>query len=278
MQKAIFSVLKYFAQFQYDPTQAEIYTFLPVKVLHEQLQRELKELVKRRKIRELRFKAAGIEIIGYTHETTIKTSTIQKRYLNSVEKRKKAQKFIAALSKFSSIQLIGISGSTAMNNASTEADVDLFIITRKNHMWTARFVALVLAGTMGIRRSRNETNASNKVCLNLFFDEQNMSLPPEKRSIYTAHEVLQMKPVFSRNNIYDAFLSENNWVKELFPNSNVSNKTRKVVITRENIWGTALEWVLKQVQLFFINRHRTTERITDTQLWFFPDDFEHKIR
>jgi hypothetical protein len=42
--------------------------------------------------------------------------------------------------------------------------------------------------------------------------------------------------------------------------------------------GNFAELVLKTLQLSYINRHRTTEIITDTQLWFFPRDFEKKLR
>ena len=39
-----------------------------------------------------------------------------------------------------------------------------------------------------------------------------------------------------------------------------------------------IESIFKKVQLSLINRHRTTEIITSTQLWFHPDDFEKKIK
>lgn len=39
-----------------------------------------------------------------------------------------------------------------------------------------------------------------------------------------------------------------------------------------------LERLLKALQLFFIKKHKTTEIITDAQLWFFPDDFEKKMK
>ncbi len=38
-----------------------------------------------------------------------------------------------------------------------------------------------------------------------------------------------------------------------------------------------MEKILKGLQLYFINRHKTSEIILDTQLWFHPDDFGKKI-
>jgi hypothetical protein len=42
--------------------------------------------------------------------------------------------------------------------------------------------------------------------------------------------------------------------------------------------GDVVEYILKKFQLFLINRHRTKEIITKSQLWFHPDDFEKKIK
>ena len=39
-----------------------------------------------------------------------------------------------------------------------------------------------------------------------------------------------------------------------------------------------VESVLKKLQLFSINKHKTSELITDSQLWFHPEDFENKIK
>ncbi|MCS6956816.1 MAG: hypothetical protein NZM02_03175, partial [Patescibacteria group bacterium] len=43
-------------------------------------------------------------------------------------------------------------------------------------------------------------------------------------------------------------------------------------------FGDWVENLLKKFQLSLINKHRTSEIITDSQLWFHPVDFEKKIR
>ena len=44
-----------------------------------------------------------------------------------------------------------------------------------------------------------------------------------------------------------------------------------------NLRADDLESKLKKLQLQLINKHKTTELITDSQLWFHPDDFEKKL-
>ena len=188
----------------------------------------------------------------------------------------------------------------AMNNAKQDDDIDLFIITSANRIWLTRIACLIIASFFGIKRSRVEKNASNKVCLNLFFDESDLEAPNYKKNYYIAHEILQMKPIFDRKDTYARFLNANTWVFRIFPNARaldtqfltrkgalprflevpnsqklVSSRPRRNVIL--NLIEDLIENILKRVQIFLINRHRTTEIITDTQLWFFPDDFEDKL-
>jgi len=190
---------------------------------------------------------------------------------------------------FPQIKLIGLSGSMAMMNAGYDDDIDLFIITAKNRLFSGRFIALLLGQVLGIRRKRQSTarkslrvGFKDKVCLNLFFDENDLTVPEHKKNLYIAHEILQMKPLINKNQTYERFLEANKWIYDLFPNAKITNKLQIANRSRSllGIWnfvGDVVEWLLKQAQLILINHHRTTEIITNTQLWFFPDDFEGKL-
>ena len=127
----------------------------------------------------------------------------------------------------------------------------------------------------------------DKICLNLFFDESNLKVPKFKQTEFVGHEVLQMKPVIAKSNIYERFLEANEWVFKLFPNafpvipaftlSSIEGEAGiQTKITIFNI-SDKIEQLLKKFQLRLINKHKTTEIITPTQLWFHPDDFEKKI-
>ncbi|PIU74306.1 hypothetical protein COS77_02270 [Candidatus Roizmanbacteria bacterium CG06_land_8_20_14_3_00_34_14] len=213
-----------------------------------------------------------------------------------------------------------------MMNAKENDDIDLFIITAKNRLFTGRLIALILAQLLGLRRRRTSekldtlfstatpqreplaivskkassllTNPQslipnpfkNKVCLNLFFDESNLKVPKFKQTLFVGHEVLQMKPIVIKDNIYQRFLEVNEWVFRLFPNARevVGRKYKALSIKQKkslntyylilNTFFNKIEQSLKGYQLHLINRHRTTEFITPTQLWFHPDDFEKKIK
>ena len=264
-------IFKYFSNFDYFPTFNEIHTFFPVKIS----KKELGSLIKAKK---------------YTPPQYSITRQISKKMLENW----KFRTYIKFLSIFPQIKLIGLSGSIAMMNAKKNDDIDLFIITAKKRLFTARLLALVLAQLLNLRRSReSKTNhqslATNhykgKVCLNLFFDESDLTVPKYKKTEFVAHEILQMKPIINKDNIYERFLQANRWVFELFPNAQIVLKLKtKNLKFNENLklkiknFGDGVESLLKNLQLKLINKHRTTEIITDSQLWFHPKDFEKKMK
>ncbi|MBI4225790.1 hypothetical protein HY612_01635, partial [Candidatus Roizmanbacteria bacterium] len=242
------------------------------------------------------------------------------------------------------IKLIGLSGSVAMLNADESHDIDLFIITAKNRLYTGRFIALILAQILGMRRRRHQINQNrsevrkirnqknsdksvksdlsdvsdisdirslptlrslpnsseikDKICLNLFFDESNLSVPDNKKTEYVAHEVLQMKALVQKDDIYLRFIDANRWVFDIFPNAPRviprSEATRNLAKRNNVFYAPFGRWIshfvrndrvsqwfeilLKSFQLHFIRKHQTTEIVTDSQLWFHPEDFARKIK
>ncbi len=286
LHKEIIHTISYFGFFEYAPKFDEIHTFLPKKVSIHGLQKELDELVKKKII--LRLNIDDENMSRYTlgeYSMRVRSPKLQVRSRNSIFKINQAQKYIRILSWFPQIRLIGLSGSVAMQNAEETDDTDLFIITSAGRMWTARFISLMLAHLMGVRRKRNDQYVENKICLNLFFDESDLPLPKRKQTEYGAHEVLQMKPIVDKFGTYKRFLDANKWVLEIFPNAQVKSATKPQkhwillpIAIGIRMTSDFVEKILKQFQLFFIRKHLTTEIVTDTQLWFFPEDFEKKLR
>lgn len=300
MEKAVLKSIRYFAQFDYAPTASEVYTFLEKRVVRATFDRKLAEMVKKGIVVEKRFKKSLLPDTKPTLESYFLNLKSQNRYTlgeyqSSLKTQKKkleigygkldiARTYITILGWFSQIRLVGISGSVSMLNATETDDVDLFIVTRKRRLWTGRFLAILLAQIMGVRRRRHQSYAPDKVCLNLFFDEQNLKIPAKKRNLYVAHEVLQMKPVINQDNTYLIYLDANKWVFDIFPNAHfvIPALSRNLYRSRTKFGMTLfedlMESVLKKLQLFLIHRHRTTELISDTQLWFHPDDYEKKLK
>jgi len=296
MDKNLASVIKYFAIFGYNPSFNDIYTFFPEKISKKQL----KTLIKAKKytLPEYPITSQKSKVKSQNLNSKVKNNNITIEQYNNFLNKQRISKiklssfrfklYIKLLSFFPQIKLIGLSGSIAMMNASEDDDIDLFIITAKNRLWTGRFLAVTIAYLMGLKRQKGRHIAPNKVCLNLFFDEADLTVPRFKQTEFVGHEVLQMKPIINKNQTYEKFLNANRWILSFFPNAlkdyhrlgltDLHGYPRKSVI--QNLWksiGWIIELLFKNLQLTLINRHKTSEIITKNQLWFHPVDFGKKI-
>lgn len=212
----------------------------------------------------------------------------QRQHREAISQKKLllAERMVKFLSFIPSILLIGISGSLAMNNAKEEDDIDLFLIVKRNTLWTTRLLALLILELFHIRRRKQTTRTQNTVCLNMIIDENALAFSKDKQDIYIAHEIAQLKPLFDRNNAYHRLLAENSWIKNFMPNIPIviarnesssdaailSNKQIASSVTPRNDKASLLEYIAKQIQLYNINKSKTTETITNTLLAFHPND------
>lgn len=209
-------------------------------------------------------------------------SIIEKRLERERDSKKKKLIAIHAgslLSTIPTVYYIGISGSLAQNNAEDKDDIDLFLIVRKNTIWTTRLLVLLLLQFSGIRRKKKCKIEKNKICVNVIIDDGHLALPEERRDIYTANEIAQLNTLFDRKQTYYRFIVANQWIKTFMPN--VSGLLKEEV-KEDQIYipGITCSWLVnrleklcKTIQLWSINRTRTTETIRDDFLAFHPYDF-----
>jgi predicted nucleotidyltransferase len=48
--------------------------------------------------------------------------------------------------------MIALCNSRAMGKADKNSDIDLFVITKKENLWTARFIVTAITAILGVRR------------------------------------------------------------------------------------------------------------------------------
>jgi predicted nucleotidyltransferase len=288
IEKEILHVFHYFALFSYPPTADELYQFLKISLKKDAFYKLMIQLRKTGRVIERSVDTKRYTLKGHTNFFDL----FQHRSTIAQKKQKIAEKFIRVLRLFPTLKMVGISGSLAMRNTKQEDDIDLFIITEQNRLWTGRIIAVVISILMRLKRPRNVPTAKNKVCLNLFFDRQHLVIPGDKQTEYVGHEVLQLVPVINRDRTYEHFLAQNRWVSDAFPNvkerimsgtksSNILQQQKKATGRNISLFtfpGDVVEYIARSIQMQTIRRHTTSERISDTQLWFFPRDFEPRVK
>lgn len=194
---------------------------------------------------------------------------------------KKAKLIAGFLKIIPWIKLVGISGGLAVNNASRKDDIDFFIITGKNRLWLCRLLILGLLSLTGQRRKKADSGRkiAGKLCINILLEED--KLEQKNKDIFTAHEVLQMKPLWYKDNVYSKYLEDNSWAFKFLPNW-IATESQKSKFKRQNFNSKfksfdLIEKFAKWLQLKIMQKPKGMERIEDGALYFHPNDCRLKV-
>lgn len=205
---------------------------------------------------------------------------IKKRIENekhSFKKIKIARKSARLISKIPTVVFLGLTGALAMNNAGKNSDIDFLIITKKDTLWLTRFWVYLLLKINGHNlRKPGLKNEKDKLCLNMWLDESNLVWDKRDRNIYTAHEIAQIRPLFSRNKIYQKFLYKNTWVLDYWPNAVKINRAQ-LKINNTKSWVKFFNKIAFVSQYLYMKEKITREVVTPTRAIFHPNDWGKRV-
>ncbi len=275
IKKAVLQTLIYSDIFDYPLSKEEIWKFLIGKNIDRGFfEKELKSL------------GSESTPLGCSHKNNFyyllgREKIVEKRIKRekiSREKLKIAKKVARWLSYIPTTLFVGVSGALALKNSHKDDDIDLFIITSKNTLWITRLAIVVLLMFTGQYRKRTAKDVCDKICLNMLIDETSLQLPLKQQDLYGAHEVIQLMPIFVKDNVHHRFLQANKWAEKFLPQAvrRIKNRQKKSLFLIHNSLFI-LEWLAKQLQLWFINKHKTKEIVSDKFLAFHPFDYRKKI-
>ena len=205
-----------------------------------------------------------------------KEGIILKRMLRervSARKMQLARKAGQILRFIPTLKMVGITGALAMDNASEESDIDLLLVTKGGTLWTTRLITIFLLSVFGIKRRKyGETQEKDKLCLNVWLDENSLVWDKKDRNIYTAHEICQIKPLFDRENTFEKFLFANKWAGAYWPNA---VRIRKVKSKSSNVSGvlSLIEPLARAFQFWYMRGKITREVVTKEKAIFHPTDW-----
>lgn len=191
-----------------------------------------------------------------------------------------ARDIAAKLRIVPTVFLVGVTGGVAVNNADASDDIDLFFITAQGTVWISRLLVTIITLLFSKRRTPGAKHVKNAICLNMFVGEDGMKIPENEQDLFSAHEVLQMEPLWSRKDTYKRFLQANNWTKKYLPVAWSIKQEGRNIHPKESHWWTrasrsilrCLETPAKYIQLTYMAKRRTTEIVTDSRLRFHPKD------
>lgn len=276
IHKVLIHTLAYSDIFQFPLTKEEMWQFLlnDKAVERKDFEKTLKDLPK-----EIVYKNGYYAFAD--NATVIKD---RKKYQEEMQKKMRIAKRAAYyLSYIPTIKLIGLSGGVAMGKASRGDDIDFFIIAKKNTLFMTRIWIQAILEILNLRRERGATEASDKICANLYIDETKIAWPEKNRDVYTAHEIIQMKPLFERDATYKDFIKQNGWVTDFFPNafetiphvigSSWKRNYKSLGMISAIVMLKPFEKIVTFLQKRHMKPYQTSEIVTEHYLAFHPFDY-----
>lgn len=161
------------------------------------------------------------------------------------------------------------SGSLSMRYMSDSSDLDVFIISKNNRIFTVRFF-LYLTFKIGKKLWLSEGEESMKFCFNHLITQDSLKMS-DTDHIYEARLYSQFFPIIDLDDVFKKFVSENqSSIQKFLPlypdliqvwHDNIDFKTIKEHKTSflEKIlsgWiGDVFEWIVKNIQLMVFNKN-----------------------
>jgi hypothetical protein len=105
------------------------------------------------------------------------------------------------------VRMVALSGSIAHLNLERGADLDIFVVTRGQHVWSVTVAIVLLAKIMRRRQT---------LCANFVVSDSQLTL--EQQDLFTANQVIHLKPICGED-VMTEILAANPFVERYYPNA-----------------------------------------------------------
>ena len=175
---------------------------------------------------------------------------VQRKYFEKVDK------FVPYLRFIPGVRMVAVCNNLAFGRANKDSDIDLFIITKKYHLYTVRFMAVLLFQILGVRRYGK--NVSGRFCLSFFIDERHLNLEDIaiERDYYLAFWIMRLIPIID-DGVALNFWRENAWIATFFADKKYNVNLSKAIYKPIGMYFPFFEPFLKLIQrpkIFLTNR------------------------
>lgn len=254
-QEAILRTFIYFDIYDFPLTQSELERYLfSGNNFDTKFESALDELLKSNQIKTL-------EGFYFLPERAGLIESRKNRYLLAQKKIALAQKSVKLLLRCPFVEAIFLCNDLSYLNSPVEGDIDLTIITKPGRIWTARFFTTLLMAILCRRPSNKERK--NKICLSFYVANNVLNIKglAYPNDIHLAYWQTQQLPLYDPQNLAERFFTENDWARQLLPNSQPCRTNDRWLITTAPIlkkyakkiltglFGNIIEKNLKKWQL-----------------------------
>jgi len=203
LERAIYSTIAYRDVFDFAPTLEEVHRYLHwIRCERCEVEGALAQeplssrIVTDGRFYALRERAHLLALRPARQQLTARFQPVALRYA----------RYLASLPH---VRMVGITGSLAAGNVRADCDIDFMVLTEAGTMWRTRALAMVSALI-------NRKFGSGRLCPNFFLSLAALAL--ERRSLYDAHELAQLVPLYGRAG-YAELREANGWSETFLPNA-----------------------------------------------------------
>jgi hypothetical protein len=213
LEQSIFFTICYFDVFKYPLTSFEVWRYLFGSNFDlDAVIMALDELIRHGKI-EMK------NGFYFLPERSNLVEERQDRYDISEKFWRRAVLVTKILSYLPFIKMVSVVNSLSFFNCENDSDIDLFIITEKNKIWTARALSSALLHILGLRR--HGKRVAKRICLSFYISESKMNLDyiaDKNLGFFVAYWIGQCTPILSIGKTYKDFREQNSWIYKYLPN------------------------------------------------------------
>jgi len=148
-----------------------------------------------------------------------------------------------------------VCNSYAIGTADEKSDIDLFVVTKRNRLYTARFFMNLLFRIFGVRTYGDDV--AYKFCLSFFADEDNLNFTSiaKRKDFYFAYWIYTLKPIINRNihgqPVSEQIIGKNFWARDLLGITNSGEQNVQATLDEHS----TLNRQNAQLDLTFVRDH-----------------------
>ncbi len=236
LEHSMYATLSFFDLFHQPLTLEEIHHYLlGFSASKEEIRHHIVNHKKIRHIRGFYFLEGRGEIVAIREKSIIISQKLWK----------KVYRYGRFFTLVPFIKMVAVCNTLAFDSPTESSDIDLFIISKKGRIFTARVMSTLLFTMLGIRRHGKKI--AGRLCLSFYVSESNLNLENIQNNaedIYLAYWLLTLKPLYGMKT-YESFLQANPWIKNYFPQQE----------ERELLSGNEGQQLLKISKLFSMIRN-----------------------
>lgn len=145
------------------------------------------------------------------------------------------------------LRLIALTSSLAETRTNRESDIDLLLVTENKHIFTVRYVALLLLTIFGLKIYPQKNLIKDRICLSFIVARDGLDfsgyLKGRFLKLKMAHWLAKTITLYEDKNYFNLFKKNNTWIKKKF-----KNPWKKNVII---FWPSIVLKMIAEVILFF---------------------------